>query len=274
MEDQKEFKRQTPDKDLVVTDKRHTAAMEPRSESDSPNAMIMMAIQNKYDPAFIKEMMVLQREHKADIAREAYNEAMSKWAAVAPEITKDKKVSFSTTKGQTEYSHATLHNVTKSITESMSPYGLKPSWRTEQPEGQIKVTCIVSHRLGHSESTSLSAPADNSGSKNPIQAMGSTISYLERYTLLALTGLAAHDMDDDGQAAGGKVDEFITEDQVKDITKRLTAVYGKDPSMFLDWIGAETVDTIPAKDYKKAIGGIVSAEKALASKKDESRLGE
>jgi hypothetical protein len=54
--------------------------------------------------------------------------------------------------------------------------------------------------MGHSERTTLSATADTSGSKNSIQAIGSTVTYLQRYTLLAAVGLAAGG-DDDGQAA-------------------------------------------------------------------------
>lgn len=176
---------------------------------------------------------------------------MAKWAAVAPEITKDRKVSFQTTKGTTEYSHPTLPNVSKSINDSMSPFGLKASWRTEQPDGQIRVTCIVSHKLGHSESTSLVAPSDVSGSKNPIQAMGSTISYLERYTLLALTGLAAHDTDDDGNAAGQAV-ECITEDQaivIDDLIKET----GANEKLFLKWVNVTSVREIPATSYDAVI---------------------
>jgi hypothetical protein len=41
---------------------------------------------------------------------------------------------------------------------------------------------------------------DDSGGKNKIQAIASAKSYLERYTLLAITGLATKDMDDDGRA--------------------------------------------------------------------------
>jgi len=44
-----------------------------------------------------------------------------------------------------------------------------------------------------------------SGNKNPIQAIASTVSYLERYTLLAITGLTTKDMDDDGKNAGGAI---------------------------------------------------------------------
>ena len=47
----------------------------------------------------------------------------------------------------------------------------------------------------------MAAGPDGSGGKNAIQAIGSTVSYLERYTLLAATGLATEDQDDDGRGA-------------------------------------------------------------------------
>jgi len=92
------------------------------------------------------------------------------------------------------------------ITAELSKHGLSASWRTEQ-NGQIKVTCRISHSMGHYEETSLSADADTSGSKNAIQAVGSTITYLERYSLLAITGLATEDQDNDGELVSDKIDE-------------------------------------------------------------------
>src|SRR5437660_174203 len=64
--------------------------------------------------------------------------------------------------------------------------------------GTIRVTCILTHVQGHSEQVSMSAQPDTSGSKNSIQAIGSTASYLQRYTLFAATGLAPKDADTDG----------------------------------------------------------------------------
>ena len=51
---------------------------------------------------------------------------------------------------------------------------------------------------------SLSAPPDSSGSKNSIQAIASTLTYLQRYTLLSITGLAASEADDDGRGGDKK----------------------------------------------------------------------
>ena len=69
----------------------------------------------------------------------------------------------------------------------------------------MKVTCRITHRDGHYEETSLFGPVDGSGNKNPIQAIGSAVTYLQRYTLKAAVGIAAS-QDDDAQEAGRKAD--------------------------------------------------------------------
>ena len=84
--------------------------------------------------------------------------------------------------------------------ETLSAVGISHKWKMcQSPE--ISVTCVLTHEMGHSEETTLKASPDTSGSKNSIQAIGSTVTYLERYTLLAAVGLAAAGMDNDGRAA-------------------------------------------------------------------------
>jgi hypothetical protein len=105
----------------------------------------------------------------------------------------------------------------------------------------------VTHELGHSAQTSLTAPPDASGSKNSIQAIGSTVSYLQRYTFMAITGLAAKDQDDDGQKA-----EVISTDQATVINDKLTEC-GANRAQFLSWIKAESVEQILATRYQAAV---------------------
>ena len=47
----------------------------------------------------------------------------------------------------------------------------------------------------------MGGPPDSGGAKSAIQARASSKSYLERYTLLGITGLASSDGDKDGQSA-------------------------------------------------------------------------
>ena len=218
-------------------------------------SLVQMAMQKNYDPAFIEKMMDLQERNDARVAKQAYVAAMAEFKKNAPKIMKDSKVSFQAGNKTTEYSHANLATASGKINAELSKHGLSAGWKTEQQNGNIIVTCTITHKLGHSESTSLSAQPDTSGSKNAIQAMGSTISYLERYTLLALTGLAAHDQDDDGNSTGTPV-EYITLDQQTEINDFFDVLYTDNGKKFLKWLGAKSVDTIPIEDYKNAIDSL------------------
>ena len=215
----------------------------------TPAAMMMIAIEKGFDLDKVEKAMLLQERWEANEARKAYHLAMSKFKADPPEIEKDKKVSFKAGGGTTAYNHASLANVTDKINKALSACGLSASWETVQGEaGKVTVTCRITHSQGHSESTSLTAMPDTSGSKNAIQAIGSTISYLERYTLLALTGLATHDMDDDGQDAP----EYITEEQAKTISGMI-ADKNADSVKFCEFFKVDSIEKIPAKRYDEAV---------------------
>ena len=169
-------------------------------QGNSPAEMIRMAVGGKADLAQLKELLAIQKDWESNEARKAYHLAMAGFKANPPKITKDKKVSYQAGTSNIHYNHASLANVIDKISAELSKHGLSASWTTKQ-NGVILVTCKITHIKGHSEETTLSAPADNSGAKNAIQQIGSTITYLERYTLLALTGLATYDMDDDARAS-------------------------------------------------------------------------
>ena len=87
---------------------------------------------------------------KKNEARKAYHVAMTAFKANPPQIDKDAHVSYSTSKGRTDYKHATLANVTNKINAALSEHGLSAAWQTEQDEKGIAVTCKITHVLGHS----------------------------------------------------------------------------------------------------------------------------
>lgn len=174
-------------------------------KSESPlmtAAALVQQADGKIDVDKLEALLKVQMQWEANEAKKAYVVAMAAFKETPPEILKDKTVNYKTQKGVTSYKHATLYNVTTKINVELSKHGLTTSWVTSQDNGSIKVTCKITHIMGHSESTCLSAPPDMTGSKNAIQAIASTVTYLERYTVLALTGLATADQDDDGKGAG------------------------------------------------------------------------
>lgn len=179
-----------------MSDKKELVA----THGSAPSTIISQALTSGADLEKLQGLLDLQERWEANEARKSYMVAMAAFKAEPPEIEKDKTVDFKTTKGRTLYSHASLANVASKINTSLSKHGLSAAWKTGQENG-VSVTCTITHELGHSESTTLTAAPDNSGNKNSIQAIGSTVTYLQRYTILALTGLATHEPDDDGGGA-------------------------------------------------------------------------
>jgi hypothetical protein len=169
----------------------------------TPADIVLYAMKNGGSIEQIRDFMQLQREWEADQARKAYVADMAEFKKNPPTIVKDKLVGYENKDGTfTGYKHATLGNVTNAIVEGLAAHGFSHSWDVKQDGSMATVTCKITHRMGHSESVSMQAAKDDSGKKNQIQQVASAITYLQRYTLLAATGLATHDQaDDDGQAA-------------------------------------------------------------------------
>ena len=110
--------------------------------------------------------------------------------------------------------------------------GLSFRHNIDNKENGIEVTCIIAHESGHSEQTSVLAPPDKSGSKNDIQAIGSSITYLKRYTLESICGIVTTDDDNDGNTYRGDI-AYIKEDQIETLDELSQKV---DRPRFFNWL--------------------------------------
>jgi len=249
--------------DLKVIDKRHQVSkVEGEAiDAESPNAVVLMAMQKGYSPELIEKMMELQERFEKTQARKAYHKAMAKFKANPPKVWRDIQVKYEAKGGQVQsWSHSDLGKASDSINIALGEYGLNATWRTEPQDNNIlKVTCIIYHELGHSESTWLQSLPDTSGSKNAIQAVGSALFYLERYTLFAITGLAPARMDDDGNMSGGI--KYVNSVQLKAISK-LIKEKGFDKELFSAFMGVEKLEEIPAGKYREAIIALKERKKS------------
>jgi len=208
----------------------------------TPAQLLQIAVDKGADIERLEKLMDLQLRWEASEARKSFVEAMTEFRAECPVITKNRDAHNSR--------YATLAHTLSLVQGLLSKYGLSHTWKTEQGEsGLIAVTCCVTHRQGHQECTSMSAQADTSGSKNSIQAIGSTVSYLERYTLFAILGLASTDQDDDG-AAGDQ--GAITDEQAANLQALFDEVGGDLPK-FLQPYNCDSIETMPAKFFKRAV---------------------
>lgn len=197
-------------------------------QSPTPSDLLRIAVEQGADIDKLTKLMDLQERWESNQARKAYVEAMAAFKQNAPEIYKKKNVAFS----GTSYFHATLGDICELVIDSLARHGFSHRWDTKQPgDGMIVVSCIITHALGHKEITELQAPPDNSGKKNNIQQLASTVTYLQRYTLLAACGLATKDMDDDGRGANTQSEpapEPKKSISGKEFTRAIAAVKNKE----------------------------------------------
>jgi hypothetical protein len=194
---------------------------------------------------------------QADQAVKAFDAAMADAKKEFTPIIKNQSVEYGEGKGKTEYDHEDLADIAEIVDPILGKYGLSYRFRTSsKPNEPVSVTCIISHRMGYREENTLSAGADTSGGKNSIQAIGSTVTYLERYTLKASLGLSAKKKDDDGKAAG---QEFISDAQAGTLLGLIRETKS-DPVQLLEIFGAETVSDIQAVHYA-AVEGLLNAKK-------------
>lgn len=144
----------------------------------------------------LEQMLAMKERMEAVEAKRAFNEAFSRAAAEFPTIPLNGR-------GHNNKPHATLKDIIHLTRPALSGNGLALTFAINVAE-QVEVTAKLMHRAGHSESATITLPRDASGSKNAVQAVGSTQTYGQRYAAQAILGLSlGDDTDDDGQSAFG-----------------------------------------------------------------------
>lgn len=192
--------------DLVIVDKRHQPTPEP--DQISTMGMLQLLVKQGADADKLKQFMDLADRHEAKLAKKAFVEAMSAFKANSIQVIKDKdNVQYGS-------KYVSLGRLVNTVTPFLSQHGLSVRWDIDQTNGTgIKVTCIITHTQGHSESVSMTCPPDNSGKKNPIQEIKSAITYAKACTFESICGLASTDanVDDDGNGTDAQwIEEYVT----------------------------------------------------------------
>jgi hypothetical protein len=230
----------------------------PAPQALTPMDMVARAVAQGADIAILEKLMALQERWEANQARKAFDEAMADAKAEIPTITKNRHVGFASKKAgasSTDYRHEDLAEISRTVDAILGRHGISYRFRTTSEINQpISVTCKISHRGGHFEENTLTAGRDESGNKNSIQAIGSTVTYLQRYTLKAALGLAASN-DDDGNAAGGSLargNGAISAEQIDQLVARIDQ-YGAETTGLLRFFKVARLDDMTSGDFAKAV---------------------
>jgi hypothetical protein len=164
--------------------------------------MLQQVIEKGQGLDYFKQVMDLKDRYEAGEAKKAYVSAMAEFKKIAPKIIKDKK------NGQFDSWYSSISEIVNKATPALAEHGLSMRW--DYPDSSdknlIRVVCILTHCLGHSESVSAESPIDDSGKKNAVQQRKSTRTYLKIETFEAITGLVSEEnnISDDGNSSSKK----------------------------------------------------------------------
>lgn len=185
----------------------------------TPATLLQLAIEKGgVDITQLKELMDLQERWEKKEAKKSFLDALSKFQTLVPVIKKSKTATIIPKNGGNNfhYKYSDLGTITQQIKSAMNDCGLSYRWEFEETNEKMKVTCLVSHRDGHTETTSMEGGKDGTGFKNDIQQKGSTHTYLQRYTLIGALGLSTADQDNDGGNTGRQTKNEVSEEEIMD----------------------------------------------------------
>lgn len=234
-----------------------------KSDAGSILGAIMQAASNPaIDADKVERLMAMYRQIVADEAKRAYLAAFPDMQAELPVINQLGQIEIKE-KGGTKVIQSTRYAKWEDINEAIQPvlraHGFGLSFRLGvAADGKQNVTAVVSHREGHQEETTITLMHDSTGSKNSVQAVGSTISYGQRYTARALLNFqsrAREDRDDDGRSADG---EETVSDQQADELRALIKQHGRNEERFLVFVGVKRLEDIPENRFYDARRAIIT----------------
>lgn len=230
-----------PNETTAIVQMIERAAMNPAVDIDKMERLLQM------------QERVMERNAKA-----AYISALAAMQPHLPVIAERGEIKHGENK-PVQSRYALWEDINDAIKPVLAEYGFALSFRTGQEDARIIVTGILSHRDGHSEETTMHLPVDASGSKNAVQAVGSSTSYGKRYTTQALLNLTSRGEDDDGNAAGAGA--CITQDQADELQAIMEDV-GADKAKFLQFIKAPNIADIPVAKYGAALAALEAKRKS------------
>lgn len=224
-------------------------------EAPAEASSILMVIEraSRSPDVDIDKMQRLLDMHTSIMERQAKTAYAAALARMQPELPiVAERGGIKDRNGNVQSRYALWEDIVGVITPVLAKHGFALSFRTKVDNASVIVTGVLSHEAGHSEETSLPLPFDQSGSKNAVQAVGSSVSYGKRYTAGALLNLRTGETDDDGRSAGS---QYITPEQAADIEALIDEV-GANRDGFLKYLRVPSVDQIPSASFRAAVAAL------------------
>ncbi len=173
-----------------------------RSLAPSADAIVMferLATDPNVDVTKLERLIEMQERILRHQAKAEFDAAFSEMQGELPVIDERGAIMVDS---KVRSNYAKYEDIQAAIRPVLQRHGFAIRHRNEaMPDGRLRIVGVLSHRGGHSEQDEFICPADKSGGKADIQAIGSTRSYGMRYTTISLLNIETRGVDDDGRKA-------------------------------------------------------------------------
>jgi ERF superfamily len=223
--------------------------------------IIKAAADPQTDVEKLERLMALYERRASDNARRAFIAALGDCQADLPTIGKSGSVDLG--RGGKGYSYAKWEDICEAIKPILHRHGFALNFKVGADDRHVIVTGTLSHREGHSDEATYPLPFDTSGAKNPVQAMGSSISYGKRYVANALLNLTSRDgieADDDGRQGPPATSELITQAEITQL-QTLIEEAGADHDRFCRYFKIQSLMQFPASRWDDAVALLAKFKK-------------
>lgn len=238
-----------PQQQIATVEEQRAAA--PAVVQSESTAIISMIERAACDPNVdidkMERLLQMQERVLAQRARAAFASALA-------ELQQELPVVRERGRGDKQAKFALWEDLNEAIRPAMGRHGFSLTFRVgSNAGGKLSVTGVLMHRDGHAEETTMELPLDSSGSKNAVQAVGSSTSYGKRYVAMAILNITSTGEDDDGRAGGGA--PVISDDQADEI-RDLIKKHGVRIDQFLRFFKVESIPDLPATRHAEAVSMI------------------
>lgn len=241
--------------EIILPEQRRQAVVPISNDSNIMAVISRAAADPTCDIDKLERLMAMHERMQARDAEAEFNAAMAAMQSDIPSIAERGAIVVN---GQKRSDYATFEDINDVIKPIMQQHGFAITFKVENIAQGLSVTGILMHRAGHRESTTMLLPLDTSGSKNAVQAVGSSTSYGKRYVMSALLNLTTRGEDDDGHAAVPTAN--VTSVQASGITALLSRCTEKTQEWFVGEYGS--VECVPKGRHDILVAQLNKAIKA------------
>jgi len=235
------------------------------------NSLLNFVAQAVRDPAIdvakLEALLRMQREIVAEDARVQFNRS---FAALSAEIRQIERRGVADMGAKGAYKFAKREDLDAMLRPLMREHGFAVSFRpVPGPNGNLTIEGELLHVGGHSKTAQLMLPPDIGPGRNSLQAMGSAISYAERYLTEMLLNVVRCDEDDDGASATVRP---ISEEQLKHISRLIHETKANVPAFLAHVVpGTERLVDIRACDFAKCVAALEMKRRRIQATEHKAR---